>query len=99
MRKPLWAGMTSLFLTVVAGPVMAGLAYEVHVAGLACPFCAYGIEKAFNEIQGVESALTDLGAGVVVVEMADGATLSEAQARTAVDKAGFTLEGLEKTGD
>jgi mercuric ion binding protein len=99
MRNFVRAGLAGLFVAFSAAGAFAGPVYEVHVAGLACPFCAYGIEKTLGAIEGVESARTNLEAGVVAVEMADGATLSETQARTAVDKAGFTLEGLEKTGD
>lgn len=99
MRTLAWIGTIGLFLTLGPGPAMAGPTYEVKVAGLSCPFCAYGIEKTFGKAEGVQSVRTNLAAGVVEVEMADGTTLSRAQAERAVDKAGFTLDGFEKTGD
>jgi len=85
----LWAA------TAAAG----GPHYRIEVAGLACPFCAYGIEKRLGAVDGVERVEVDIGEGVVLVTMEDGATLHEATARRAVDEAGFTLDGFAPTGD
>lgn len=76
-----------------AGP--AGPAYVLQVDGLACPFCAYGIEKSLSRIPGVVSVKTDIKSGVVVVTMRQGASLSEAAANQAVQDAGFTLRGFK----
>lgn len=70
--------------------------YRLKADGLACPFCAYGIEKQLTEIEGVEQVETDIKAGAVIVTMKEGATLSEGQARAAVEAAGFTLSGFER---
>lgn len=75
---------------------LAGPTYRIEVAGLACPFCAYGVEKALNKIEGVESAETNLKEGTVIVTMRDGATLDEATAKEAVESAGFTLNGFKQ---
>lgn len=72
----------------------AGPAYKLEVSGLACPFCAYGIEKKLNAIDGVESLQTNIAAGTVTVTMKDGATLEKAAAAKAVKDAGFTLNGF-----
>jgi len=53
----------------------AGPAYNLYVDGLACPFCAYGIEKQLSKIEGVEKIDIDIGAGAVTVTMARGAKL------------------------
>jgi len=66
-------------------------AYELAVDGLACPFCAYGIEKKLMSIAGVAALKVDIAKGIVRVTMKDGATLGEAAARKAVEAAGFTL--------
>ena len=29
-------------------------AYQLHVDGLACPFCAYGLEKKLGAVPGVQ---------------------------------------------
>lgn len=74
----------------------AGPSYRIHVAGLACPFCAYGIEKKLNAIKGVERIETNIKEGTVIVTMKDGATLDKATAGQAVKDAGFTLNGFER---
>jgi mercuric ion binding protein len=71
-------------------------AYRLRVDGLACPFCAYGIEKKLSSLKGVGKLAFDMEAGVVTVTMADGAVLDEAVARRAVKEAGFTLRGFER---
>jgi len=73
----------------------AGPSYRIEVAGLACPFCAYGIEKKLLALDGVETVETELKDGVVVVAMREGAALDEATAKQAVEAAGFTLEAFE----
>lgn len=73
-----------------------GAVYILQADGLACPFCAYGIEKQLTRFDGVESAETDIESGTVVVTMSPGATLTEAAAKRAVEAAGFTLGGFRQ---
>jgi len=70
--------------------------YKLQVDGLACPFCAFGIEKKLSEIEGVDQLDTDIKAGVILLTMKDGVLLDETAAKKAVDQAGFTLRGLEQ---
>lgn len=72
----------------------AGPSYQIEVAGLACPFCAYGIEKKLTAIHGVERVETNIRAGTVTVTMKDGVKLERPTAERAVKAAGFTLEGI-----
>jgi copper chaperone CopZ len=69
--------------------------YRLQVDGLACPFCAYGIEKKLGALEGVDKVETHLKEGAVIVTMVDGANLDEATAKQAVEAAGFTLNGFE----
>ena len=89
---------TALILGLVLMPA-AGMAdshvYRLYVDGLACPFCAYGVEKKVTGLAGVEKVEIDIGAGLVAVTMAEGASLTEDAARQAVDEAGFTLREFE----
>ena len=85
----------SLFLLPVIA-LAAPAQYQLRVDGLACPFCAYGIEKELNRTDGVESIQIDINAGTVTVTMAEGATMTEAQAGRIVEDAGFTLGGFEE---
>lgn len=69
--------------------------YKLRVDGLACPFCAYGVEKKLNAVKGVQRIEVDIASGTVTVTMAEGASLDEAAAKKAVKDAGFTLRGFE----
>ena len=86
-------GLTAFFWI---GTAVAGERYVLGVDGLACPFCAYGVEKQLTRVEGVETVETDVKAGQVVVTLRDGATLDEARARAAVEASGFTLRGFER---
>ncbi|WP_323844333.1 heavy-metal-associated domain-containing protein [Microbulbifer magnicolonia] len=68
-----------------------GPQYRLGVDGVACAFCAAGVEKRLKGIEGIESVEADLGKGLVVIHMREGASLTEEQAREQVEKAGFSL--------
>ncbi len=90
---------TAFALSLFLLPVIAFAApaqYQLRVDGLACPFCAYGIEKELNRTDGVESIRIDINAGTVTVTMAEDATMTEAEAARIVEDAGFTLGGFEE---
>ena len=53
----------------------AGPVYALRVDGIACPFCAYGIEKQVKRIEGVKSTSVDIKDGLVTVVMKEGARL------------------------
>lgn len=86
--------LLSLML-ITTGAWAQGAVYHIGVDGLACPFCAYGIEKQLLKLDGVMTVAVDLKAGIVVVAMQDGKTLDRAQADQAVKKAGFSLRSFE----
>lgn len=85
----------SLILLWSSAPFAAGVRYQLEVDGLACPFCAYGIEKKLSQLDGVEQVEADVANGWVGIDMADGQTLSEDQARQAVKDAGFSLRSFK----
>ena len=58
---------------------------------MACPFCAYGIEKTLKRTEGVKAIAVDIDAGTVTVTMADDAKMTKDQASRIVEDAGFTL--------
>ncbi len=94
--------MTLMLLLLLPVANAASAVYSLKVDGLACPFCAYGIEKKLSAIDGVNDIDVDIKEGQVIVTMTDGASLSEQRARQAVTDAGFTLReftqsaGVEK---
>ena len=74
----------------------AGTQYQLRVDGLACPFCAYGIEKEFTRTEGVESVDIDLKNGLVIVNTAEGKKFSEDTLKTIVDNTDFTLKSVSE---
>jgi len=80
----LWSGIT----------LAAGTRYDMRVDGLACPFCAYGIEKKFTKTDGVKSVDINLKKGLVVVDTVEGKTFTEAKLKQIVNDAGFTLKSV-----
>lgn len=88
--------LLTLFLLLPLSLVAVPPTYELTVDGLACPFCAYGVEKALTRVQGVASVKIDINAGTVTVTMLDDATLSEAKAKQIVRDAGFTLAEFKR---
>ncbi len=89
--------MTLMLLLLLAMANAASAVYSLKVDGLACPFCAYGIEKKLSAIDGVEDIKVDIKEGQVIVTMADGTSLSEQRARQAVTDAGFTLRAFTQS--
>ncbi len=74
-----------------------GTRYELRVDGLACPFCAYGIEKKLNAIDGVDEVDIDLNSGLVTVDVTEGAVLNDSQMTELFNDAGFTYRSMTET--
>lgn len=72
----------------------AGTQYNMRVDGLACPFCAYGIEKKFVKTEGVESVDIDLQKGLVIVKTAEGKTFEDEKLKEIINDAGFTMKSV-----
>jgi mercuric ion binding protein len=89
-------GMSVSLLMATVAALAAGPSYRLAVDGLACPFCAYGIEKKLSALAGVERLETDIEDGSVIVTMQDDAILDEAAAQQAVKAAGFSLRTFEQ---
>jgi mercuric ion binding protein len=79
-----------------SGAFAAPPIYRLHVDGLACPFCAYGLEKKLGALPGVQGLETRIEDGTVIVTMTDGAMLDAASAKQAVKEAGFSLHQFEQ---
>lgn len=77
-------------LTAIAG----GTQYVMRVDGLACPYCAYGIEKKLKQIEGVEKIDVDLEKGLVTVNVREGVELTEPQMVQLFKDAGFTYRSM-----
>jgi len=88
-------GMVLLGLSATAPA--AGTEYQMRVDGLACPYCAYGVEKKLKQIDGVEGIDIDLDKGVVTVQVREGVALTDTQMAKLFKDAGFTYRGMTAT--
>ncbi len=72
-------------------------AFTLRVEGLGCPFCAYGLEKKFKDVKGIEALKIDIKTGKMTFQVpaTTGLTLVEADER--VSKAGYTAKGIAVT--
>jgi len=91
MSRIIRIAVFALLLLLPATAFAAQARYQLQIDGLACPFCAYGIEKQLSRTEGLATFDIDIDAGTVTVTMAEGASLTEAQADRIVNDAGFTL--------
>jgi len=90
--------LSVLILMSMALPAWtAEFRYQLRVDGLACPYCAYGMEKKIKALKGVnqESVEIRLNDGLVLFEANTDRPLEEARLKRLVNDAGFTLRGLE----
>ena len=83
-----------LFLIWSGIALAAGTQYVMRVDGLACPYCAYGVEKKLKKIEGVENVDVDLDKGLVVVDVKPGVQLTEPQMTKLFKDAGFTYRSM-----
>jgi len=86
-----------LLMSFSLSSIAAGSHYKIRVDGLACPYCAYGIEKKLKKIPGLSNIKVDLKKGLVSVDVKEGVALSEKQMRTLFKDAGFTYRSMKQT--
>ena len=92
--------LKTLFLVVVlwsTNALAAESIYKIRVDGLACPYCAYGIEKKLNKIEGVTFLHMDLDKGIVTAKTNEGVVLKEKQMTQLFNDAGFTFRHMKIT--
>ena len=79
-------------LFLLSGPVLAEPqeVLEIDVAGMTCPFCAYGVEKNLGKLPGVEKVQVSLESKKARVVMKAGETPDETTIREIIRDAGFT---------
>ncbi len=71
------------------------LEVTVTVEGLACPFCAYGIEKKLKRVEGVRSIDVEMERGVVIITAENDRSVNIGQVPGAVEDSGFSLKQME----
>jgi len=71
---------------------------SLRVDGLACPFCAYGLEKKLKKVDGVEKLEIKINEGIVILHFKEGAKIDESLIAKKVKEAGFTPGKFEVEG-
>ena len=99
MKKNFIAALFCLVLIFVSGSEL--LAKDktqkaiIKVEGLYCPFCSYGLEKQVKKIDGFKSVQINVKEGTAEIEFMPGVEISEKDILTAVEDAGFDLDGVK----
>ena len=94
VRIRVWITGAALFLVLLFAGAARASQFTLRVDGLACPFCAYGVEKKLLTVPGVAGIDVLINEGKIILKFSEGADLDVAALNAAVDKAGFTLRGL-----
>ena len=93
--------VVALSIGFMAEPGLAGVEQvSVRVDGLACPFCAYNIEKRVKTLEGVEQdarIVTSIEHGIAKFPWKSGVAFDPAAVRKAIREAGFTPRELTVT--
>lgn len=85
-----------LFVVGLTTPLFAQVQQVIlRVDGLACPFCAYGLEKKLKKLEGVEDFDIKINEGKVILTWKKDKPLNIENIDNAVENAGFTLRGVE----
>ena len=99
-------GLLSVLLLLIAplaSEAAEPLILRVQVDGLACPLCAFGVEKELLKRDGIEDVVVDIEQEIILVTMSETLTLdargleiAKAVVAEAVAVAGFTAHGIER---
>ncbi len=93
--------VVALSVGFFAEPALAAVEQvSVRVDGLACPFCAYNIEKRVKTLEGVEPGariVTSIEHGIAKFPWKGGIAFDPAAVRKAIREAGFTPRELTVT--
>jgi len=72
---------------------------EIKIDGMACPFCAFGLEKKLKEIAGLYDLKIEIDDGVAIFKIEEGKTIPAFKINDAVVQAGFTPRELRVKAD
>ena len=84
-----------LALLIWVGTIFSG-EIIMRVDGLACAFCAYGLEKKLKKLEGVEEVKISLNEGRVWIRLKEGYSVDEQKLRKLVRESGFVLREIIK---
>ncbi len=86
-------GLIALVMALGVSTASIARAADVvlRVDGLACPFCAFGIEKKLMDVPAVAGMDILLNDGKVILQLREGERLDAVALNRAIEDAGFTL--------
>ena len=70
---------------------------EMRIDGLACPFCAYGLEKKLKDVPGVSEIEIRVDDAIVIMKSKKGESVAVDRLKPAVKDAGFTAREIRAT--
>ncbi len=70
---------------------------QIQVDGLACPFCAYGLEKKLKKVEGVGKVEINVKNGIATLQNKKGKSIAVEDLESVVKKAGFTPREITAT--
>ncbi|GMQ79739.1 MAG: hypothetical protein BMS9Abin03_172 [Thermodesulfobacteriota bacterium] len=87
-----WSWLLLFIITMIAIPTANAQVSRVIVSvdGMACPFCAFGVEKRLKKVDGAGSVNVDMKTGTATLSAAEGKTINVDQVPDAIKTAGFT---------
>ena len=89
-------GLTLLATAIFVAPAWAQVeSATVAVDGLACPFCAYGVEKRLKKVGGVESVRVSFRDNEVTLSAKNNESIAVGEIPQAIQKAGFSPGAIE----
>ncbi len=103
MKKSIILFMLATAFTFAYGqdkPQTDNRAYvKVEVDGLACPFCAYGLEKKLKNIEGQKDVSIDIDKGYATFNVPANRKTSKEKLNKIVEEAGFTARKVTFSED
>ncbi|MGB2129732.1 MAG: heavy-metal-associated domain-containing protein [Flavicella sp.] len=64
--------------------------FSVKVDGLGCPFCAYGLDKKFKDLEGIKDIEIEMETGMLQFNIPSQPVMSLQKVANQVEKAGYT---------
>lgn len=92
--------ITALLFLVIINISLASariLSVKISVDGLACPFCAYGVEKKLKRVKGVGSMDIRMQEGTVTLTAEQGQSINFADVPGAIKDSGFSIRQMKLT--
>lgn len=84
-----------LIITLLFSLNSYALTQKIEVLGMVCAFCAQGIEKNLQDIEGVSNVYINLDNYFVVIESKNTAGISNEKIRNIIIDAGYDVNKIE----